>query len=105
MPFYKNRGRRPPYYQRPVDNRQNGTRSKRLDMRKSEEFSFQLSREVDELPESVRGAIKGSIYAIASRKGSREAKEYVLKKHEEGIIGEKLQNRLIDLIFDYSKYR
>ncbi|MHB8395755.1 MAG: hypothetical protein ACYDBK_00910 [Thermoplasmataceae archaeon] len=79
MPFYKNRGRRPPYYQRPVDNRQNGTRSKRLDMRKSEEFSFQLSREVDELPESVRGAIKGSIYAIASRKGSRKRRNMFLR--------------------------
>ncbi|MCL5438053.1 MAG: hypothetical protein M1148_02515 [Candidatus Thermoplasmatota archaeon] len=74
-------------------------------MRKSEEFSYQLSKEVESLPESIRGAVKGSIYAIASRKGSREAKEYVQKKCEEGVIGERMQGRLIDLIFDYSKYR
>ncbi|MCL4329065.1 MAG: hypothetical protein M1151_03645 [Candidatus Thermoplasmatota archaeon] len=105
MQAYRNKGRKPFYYERPVDTNQQRLRIKRLDMRRSDEFNYLLSREVQALPENVRGAIKGSIYAIASRKGSKEAKDYVLKKHEEGIIGEKLQHRLIDLIFDYSKYR
>lgn len=80
-------------------------KSKKLDMRKSEEFNYMLGRAVDELPESVKGAIRGSIYAIASKKGAKEAKDFIGKKRDEGIIDGNTQKRLVDLVFDYSKYR
>lgn len=89
------------YWQK-VDNSQ--PRSKKLDMRRTDEFQFLLSKAVESLPESVRGAIKGGIYSLASRRGSKEAKEYVIQKHTEGIIDANLEKKLIDLIFDYSKY-
>ncbi len=89
------------YYQK-IDNSQ--PRSKKLDMRKTEEFQYLLSRAVETLPDSLRGAIKGSVYAIASRKGTKEAKDYIVQKREEGIIDINLEKKLIDLVFDYSKY-
>lgn len=80
-------------------------KSKKLDMRKSEEFNYMLGRAVDGLPESVKGAIRGSIYSIASKKGAKEAKDFIGKKHDEGLIDGNTQKKLVDLVFDYSKYR
>ncbi|MEM0155578.1 MAG: hypothetical protein QW597_03120 [Thermoplasmataceae archaeon] len=80
-------------------------RVKRLDMRKTDEFNFMLGKIVEELPDSIRGAIRGSIYSIASKKGTKEAKDFISKKHQEGIIGDKMEQKLIDLVFDYSKFR
>ncbi|MCL4342764.1 MAG: hypothetical protein M1267_02780 [Candidatus Thermoplasmatota archaeon] len=79
-------------------------RSRKLDMRRTDEFQYLLSMAVENLPDSLRGAIKGSIYSIASRKGSKEAKDYITQKREEGIIDVALEKRLLDLVFDYSKY-
>lgn len=80
-------------------------KSKKLDMRKTEEFNFMLGRIVEELPDSIRGAIRGSIYSIASKKGAKEAKDFISKKHEEGLIDAPTQKKLMDLLYDYSKYR
>ena len=80
-------------------------RVKKLDMRKTEEFNFMLGKIVEDLPDSIRGAIRGSIYSIASKTGSKEAKDFIIKKHEEGVIGDKMEQKLIDLVFDYSKFR
>lgn len=81
------------------------SKAKRLDMRKSDEFNFMLGKAVEDLPESTKGAIRGSIYAIVSKKGTKEAKDFIGKKHTEGLIDTQTQKRLLDLIFDYSKYR
>jgi hypothetical protein len=80
-------------------------KSRRLDMRKTEEFNFMLGKIVDELPDSVRGAVKGSLYSIASKKGTREARDYIMKIRTDGIIDEDMQKRLLDLLADYSKFR
>ncbi|GGM72332.1 hypothetical protein GCM10007108_08150 [Thermogymnomonas acidicola] len=80
-------------------------RVKKLDMSRSEEFSYLLGRIVEPLPESVRGAIMGGIYSIASKKGANEAKEFIVRKRQEGVIDSEMGKKLIDLIFDYSKYR
>ena len=45
-------------------------------MRKEEEFRFLLSKIIETLPDSVRGAIKGSVYSIAAKKGTKEARRY-----------------------------
>ncbi|KAA8922762.1 MAG: hypothetical protein F6Q11_03100 [Thermoplasma sp.] len=80
-------------------------REKKLDMRRSEEFGYMLGKAVEGLPDSVRGAIRGSIYSLASKKGIKEAKEFIGKKYQEGVIDYDTQKKLINLIYDYSKYR
>ncbi|MEM0157132.1 MAG: hypothetical protein QXN26_03580 [Thermoplasmataceae archaeon] len=80
-------------------------KSRRLDMRKTEEFNFMLGKIVEELPDSVRGAVKGSLYSIASKKGTREARDYIMKIRTDGTIDEDMQKRLLDLLADYSKFR
>lgn len=80
-------------------------RSKKLDMRKTDEFNFLLGKIVDPLPESVKGAIKGSVYSIASKQGTKEVKDYISKKHSEGIIDNDTEKKLMDLVADYTKYR
>jgi len=80
-------------------------RAKRLDMRKSDEFNYMLGRAVEDLPESTKGAIRGSVYAIVSRQGTKEAKSFIGEKYEEGKIDSQTQKKLLDLIYDYSKYR
>ena len=79
-------------------------RSKKLDMRRTDEFQYLLSRAVESLPDSIRGAVKGSIYSIASKRGSKEAKDYIQQKRQEGVIDSTLEKKLVDLLFDYSKY-
>ncbi len=74
-------------------------------MRKTEEFNFMLNKIVEELPDSVRGAIKGGLYSIASKQGTKEAREYISKIYEDGIIDDNTQKRLYNLIGDYSKVR
>ena len=74
-------------------------------MRKTEEFNFMLNSIVEELPDSVRGAIKGSLYSIASKQGYKEAKEYLSSQHEEGTIDEGTQRKLNDLLSEYCKVR
>ncbi len=102
--------RRGPYkpYKPDMQNRERKkpeVRIKKLDMGRIDEFSFILSRTVESLPDSIRGQIKGSVYAIASKQGVKEAKDYIVKKKSEGIIDNSMEKKLLDLVYDYSKYR
>ncbi len=78
---------------------------RKLDMRKDYEFRYLLGQLLKDLPEGVQGALKGSIYAKASNMGIREARDYILKKKEEGVIDEGTSRKLIDLLYKYSVYR
>ena len=78
---------------------------RKLNMRKSEEFNYLLGKLVEPLSDSVKGSIMGSIYAIASKKGVKEAKEFIDRKHSEGVIDAELQKKLIDLVSTYGKVR
>ncbi len=80
-------------------------RAKRLDMRKSEEFNYMLGQALDDLPESTKGAIRGGVYSIISKKTTKDAKDYISEKYREGMIDSETQKKLLDLIVDYSKYR
>ncbi|MEM0158123.1 MAG: hypothetical protein QW812_01255 [Thermoplasmataceae archaeon] len=80
-------------------------KTRKLDMRKNEEFNFMLGKAVESLPDSVRGALKGSIYSIASKRSMKEARDFVNKKKDEGVIDEEMRRKLIDLLSDYSKFR
>ncbi|HIH60989.1 MAG TPA: hypothetical protein HA269_02430 [Ferroplasma sp.] len=74
-------------------------------MRREDEFNYMLGTILKDLPDSVRGALRGSIYSITSKKGIKDAKDYIIKKKEDGTINEKMEKNLIDLIYSYSKYR
>lgn len=102
MGKYRNYNR---YFNEQRDERPPQKRVKKLDMRKTDEFQYLLSEAVSQLPESVRGAIKGSIYSIASKKGAKEAKDFIQKKNQEGLIDSQMEKELIDLVFSYSRYR
>ncbi len=78
---------------------------KKLDMGKTEEFNYMLSKAVQKLPDSIRGSIAGGIYAIASRQGINEARDFITKKREEGILDENMQRQISLLLGDYSTYR
>ena len=54
--------------------------SKKLDMRREDEFNYMLGTILKDLPDSVRGALRGSIYSITSKKGIKDAKDYIIKK-------------------------
>ena len=74
-------------------------------MRKDYEFRYLLGQILKDLPEGVQGSLKGTIYAKAANMGIREAKEFVLKKKEEGVITEAMAKKIIDLLYKYSVYR
>ncbi len=98
--------RRQQFYKRnDYDRKDFVKREKKLDMRRSDEFGYLLGKTVESLPDSVRGAIRGTVYSLASKKGIKEAKEFIGKKYDEGVIDFDTQKKLINLIYDYSKYR
>ncbi len=74
-------------------------------MRKDYEFRYLLGQILKELPEGVQGSMKGTIYAKASNIGIKEARDFILKKKEEGVIDEVTAKKLIDLLYKYSVYR
>ncbi len=74
-------------------------------MRKDYEFRYMLGQSLKRLPEGIQGAIKGSIYSKAVNMGIKEARDYILKKKDEGVIDEAMARKLIDLLYKYSVYR
>ncbi len=74
-------------------------------MRKDYEFRYLLGQILKDLPEGVQGSMKGTIYAKASNIGIKEARDFILKKKEEGVIDELTAKKLIDLLYKYSVYR
>ncbi len=78
---------------------------KKLNMRKDYEFRYQLGQLLKDLPEGVQGALKGTIYSKAANIGIRDARDYILRKRDEGVIDDKLARKLIDLLYKYSVLR
>ncbi|MGC8662919.1 MAG: hypothetical protein ACP5SF_00275 [Thermoplasmata archaeon] len=79
-------------------------KKKKLDMSKNNEFRYLLKEMVEDLPENQRGSIFGAIYSKASKQGIYEARDYIIRIKNEGIIDEKKAKNMIDLLFKYSKY-
>jgi len=80
------------------------SRRKKLDMSRNAEFRYLLKEMINDLPENVRGSVFGAIYSKASKIGIYEARDYILKIKNDGVIDEKKAKDLIDLVFKYSKY-
>ena len=73
-------------------------------MSKNTEFRYLLKELLNSLPENMRGAVFGAIYSKASKKDIKDARDYILKIKNDGLIDENLSKKLIDLLYDYSKY-
>ncbi|MGP6220533.1 hypothetical protein [Caldiplasma sukawensis] len=80
-------------------------RVKKLDMKRSEEFNFMLNKALTNVAESLRGSLAGSIYSMSSRHGINMAKEFVIKKKEEGLLNEENVRKIMNLLNEYSIYR
>ncbi len=88
----RNRGKRP-------------KKEKKLDMNRIKDFKWELNQLLKDLPDSVRGSIKGSVYAKASKHGLEETKEYIIEKEKEGVISEELGRKIVRLLYKYYRYR
>ena len=80
-------------------------KTKKLDMNRIKDFKWELDQILKDLPESVKGNIKGSIYAKASKLGIKETKDFIMQKEEEGTISEEMGRRIVKLLYRYNRYR
>lgn len=83
-------------------------RSKRklkLDLRKVNEFKWELNMILRDVPEEYVGTLRGTIIAKATKIGIREAKDYVVFKMEEGVIDEVVMRRILRLLSACAVYR
>jgi len=80
-------------------------KTKKLDMNRIKDFKWELDQILKDLPESVKGNIKGSIYAKASKLGIKETKDFIMQKEEEGTISEEMGRKIVKLLYRYNRYR
>ena len=76
-----------------------------MDLRRTIEFKYALSKVLDGLPESVTGTLKGSIYAKADREDMDTALEFINSKVEDNTIDKETAKELTKLVKRYSTYR
>ncbi|MCK4247069.1 MAG: hypothetical protein KAX04_00860 [Methanomicrobia archaeon] len=80
-------------------------KTKKLDMNRIKDFKWELDHILKDLPDSVKGNIKGSIYAKASKLGIKETKDFIMQKEEEGTISEEMGRKIVKLLYRYNRYR
>ncbi|HDN81675.1 MAG TPA: hypothetical protein ENG41_02995, partial [Methanomicrobia archaeon] len=80
-------------------------KTKKLDMNRIKDFKWELDQILKDLPDSVKGNIKGSIYAKASKLGIKETKDFIMQKEEEGTISEEMGRKIVKLLYRYNRYR
>jgi hypothetical protein len=80
-------------------------RVKKLNMRRIQDFKWDLSLILKEISDENVASIKGGIYAKASKIGVREARDFVTEKEKEGIIPEETAMKLTKLLQRYSVFR
>lgn len=78
---------------------------KKLDMNRIKDFKWELEQITKDLPDSVKGKIKGSVYAKASKLGIIETKNFIIQKEKEGIISEEMGRKIVKLLYRYYRYR
>jgi hypothetical protein len=80
-------------------------RVRKLNMRRIDDFKWHLSKILDDVEDQNASAVKGTVYAKASKIGVREAKDYIWEKQREGVIEHDVALRLTRLLSKYSTYR
>lgn len=85
-----------------------GKKSKKkqcLNMRRIDDFKYDLDQLINELDEKNAAQVKGMIYAKATKQSVRDAKNYINEKEEEGIIPSEIAKKLNRLLSRFSTYR
>ncbi len=80
-------------------------RIRKLNMRRLDDFKWDLSKILDDVDNQNVSAVRGAIYAKASKIGVREAKDYIWEKQREGVLEHEVALRLTRLLTKYSIYR
>ena len=80
-------------------------RVRKLNMRFVDDFKWNLSKILEEVPDENVAAVKGAIYAKASKIGIKEAKQFIREKEDEGIFSSNVAKKLTSLLTRYSTYR
>ncbi len=74
-------------------------------MGRIDDFKWDLSQILDDVDVQNASAVKGAIYAKASKIGVREAKDYIWDKQREGVLERNVALKLTRLLSKYSVYR
>ena len=80
-------------------------KAKKLDMNRIKDFKWELDQVLKDLPDSIKGNIKGSVYAKASKLGIKETKDFIMQKEEEGVISDEMGKKIMRLLYRYNRYR
>lgn len=76
-----------------------------MNMGKIDDFKWDLSKILDAVDDENVSAVRGAIYAKASKIGVKEAKDYIWDKEREGVLERDVALRLTRLLSRYSVYR
>jgi hypothetical protein len=80
-------------------------RVRKLNMSRIDDFKWSLSQILDDVDDQNVSAVKGAIYAKASKIGVREAKDFIWEKQREGVLEHDVALRLTRLLSKFSVYR
>jgi hypothetical protein len=69
------------------------------------EFKYELDYILEDLPDNVKGTLKGSIIAKADKVDQNAAMEFVDSKVEDGTIDRERADRIGHLLRDFCIYR
>lgn len=95
------RPRRPPRRQKRVQT----PKKRRLNLRRTIEFKYELDKILEGLPENVVGTMKGSIIAKADKMDQDAAMDFIEEKVKDGTIDEETRDRLFRLLRYFCTYR
>ena len=80
-------------------------KKRRLNLRRTIEFKFELSKVLEGLPDTITGTLKGSIYAKADREDQNAALDFIASKVEDKTIDKETAEELSRLVRKYCTYR
>ncbi len=80
-------------------------KKRRLNLRRTIEFKFELGKVLEGLPETVTGTLKGSIYAKADKQDQNAALDFIEQKLDEKVIDKETAEELSRLVRKYCTYR
>jgi hypothetical protein len=80
-------------------------KKKRLNLRRMIEFKYELDNILKDLPDNVKGTLKGSIIAKADKMDIDAAMDFIDAKTDDKTITEETRERLYKLLKYFCIYR
>ena len=80
-------------------------KKRRLNLRRTIEFKYELDKILAPLPENVKGTMKGSIIAKADKMDQDAAMDFIDSKVADGTIDAETKERLYRLLKYFCVYR